>query len=163
METKTGERVLSIDLAKGISSFLIPMAHVVLIYGTAYAQEESWLGLTVHFFGKWAGVFLIAMGFSYTLSSNQTIGSSIKRGIRLLMIGYFMNFLKFIVPALLGMLPDSFIHAYGWELPLSVNNLFYMVFTGDILQLAGASLLLMGVINKYSNCLLYTSPSPRDS
>ncbi|CAL2078196.1 Peptidoglycan/LPS O-acetylase OafA/YrhL, contains acyltransferase and SGNH-hydrolase domains [Tenacibaculum sp. 190524A02b] len=146
--TKT-KRIQAIDLARGIGVFFIPMAHTLLIYGTTYTQEESWLGLLVHFFGKWAGVFLIAMGFSYTLSKRNTISSSIKRGLYLLGIGYFMNFLKFIVPTVLGVIPDSFIKAYGWTPPANFGNMIYMLLTGDILQLAGVCLFFMGVVHKY--------------
>ncbi len=144
------KRIEAIDLARGIGVFFIPMAHTLLIYGSSYTQEESWLGLVVHFFGKWAGVFLIAMGFSYTLSRKNSVLSSIKRGIILMLVGYLMNFLKFIVPILLGIVPDSFIHAYGWEIPIGLDKMVYLVLTGDILQLAGACLLFMGIIHKYA-------------
>lgn len=145
---KLKKRIKAIDLARGIGVFFIPMAHTLLIYGSKYTQEESWLGLTVHFFGKWAGVFLIAMGFSYILSKNNTILKSIKRGFLLLIVGYLMNFLKLVVPVLLKIVPESFINAYGWDLPINSNNIFYLLLTGDILQLAGMSLLFMGLIHK---------------
>ncbi len=47
-------------------------------------------------------------------------------------------------------MPDSFIEAYGWTAPATLDNMLYMLGTGDILQLAGVSLLLMGIINKFS-------------
>ena len=88
------------------------------------------------------------MGFTYALSRKHTILSSIKRGLLLLLAGYVMNFLKFIVPLFLGLLPNNFIEAYGWTPPPTFGNMVYMVLTGDILQLAGMSLLFMGVIHK---------------
>ena len=145
---QTTKRILELDLTKGVGVFFIPMAHTLLIYGTPETQESNWLGLVVHFFGKWAGIFIIAMGFSYALSKKNTIKSSIKRGILLLGAGYFMNFLKFIVPLFLGLIPDSFIKAYGWTQPPTFDNMVYMVLTGDILQFAGTCLLFMGIINK---------------
>ncbi len=145
--TKTNNRVRGIDFARGLSGFLIPAAHTLLIYGSTYTQDSSWLGSLVHFFGKWAGIFLIAMGFSYVISKTQSIQLSIKRAIKLLALGYLMNFLKFIVPAVLDLLPTNFIEAYGWTGPLSIDQMVYMVLTGDILQLAGVSLLLLSVIN----------------
>ncbi len=148
MDTKKSKRILEIDLTRGISCFLIPMAHTLLIYGTTYTQQSSWLGLSVHFFGKWAGIFLLAMGFSYTLSKNNTILKSIKRGVLLLAAGYFMNFLKFIAPLFLGLIPNNFIEAYGWTSPPSFDNMVYMVLTGDILQFAGMCLLFMGIVHK---------------
>ena len=152
MESKTvkrpKKRILELDAAKGIGAFLIPMAHTLLIYGTPETQSEGWLGLVVHFFGKWAGVFLIAMGFTYALSRKHTIIGSLKRGFILLLAGYVMNFLKFIIPLFLGLLPNNFIEAYGWTAPVTFGNMVYMVLTGDILQLAGMSLLFMGIIHK---------------
>ena len=150
MEKTVNKRVEAIDLARGVGVFLIPMAHALLIYGSSYSQEESWLGLVVHFFGKWAGIFLIAMGFSYTLSRNNSIKNSIKRGVMLLLFGYIMNFLKFIIPLVLGDFPDSFIHAYNWEVPIGFDKMVYLVLTGDILQLGGACLLFMGIVHKYA-------------
>ncbi|SEB44407.1 Peptidoglycan/LPS O-acetylase OafA/YrhL, contains acyltransferase and SGNH-hydrolase domains [Tenacibaculum sp. MAR_2009_124] len=149
------KRIEAIDLARGIGVFFIPMAHTLLIYGSSYTQEESWLGLVVHFFGKWAGVFLIAMGFSYTLSRNNSVINSIKRGVLLMLVGYLMNFLKFIMPILLGLIPDSFIHAYGWERPIGLDKMVYLILTGDILQLAGVCLIFMGIIHKYSQKYKY--------
>lgn len=144
------KRIVELDLTKGVGVFFIPMAHALLIYGTPETQGNHWLGLVVHFFGKWAGIFLIAMGFSYVLSKKHTILSSIKRGLMLLAAGYLMNFLKFIVPLFLGLLPGNFIEAYGWKTPPTFNNMVYMVLTGDILQFAGMCLLFMGIVNKLS-------------
>ena len=141
-------RIIQIDITRGIASFLIPMAHVLLIYGSTHTQENSWLGLSVHFFGKWAGIFLLAMGFSFTLSKNITFKSTFYRGIYLMFLGYLMNFLKFIVPLLFGWLPNTFIEAYGWHLPLNFDKMLYLVLTGDILQFAGMSLFFMGIVHK---------------
>ncbi|WP_075341790.1 heparan-alpha-glucosaminide N-acetyltransferase domain-containing protein [Tenacibaculum agarivorans] len=148
MNQTTTKRILELDLTKGLGVFLIPMAHTLLIYGTSQTQETDWLGLIVHFFGKWAGIFIISMGFSYALSNKHTIKSSIKRGLLLLGAGYVMNFLKFIVPLFLGLIPDSFIEAYGWTSPPTFNNMVYMILTGDILQFAGMCLLFMGIVDK---------------
>ena len=156
-EHKTN-RILELDTVKGIGAFFIPMAHTLLIYGTPETQGEGWLGLLVHFFGKWAGIFLIAMGFTYALSKKHNILGSVKRGFILLGAGYFMNFLKFIVPLFLGLLPNNFIEAYGWTAPITFENMVYMVLTGDILQLAGMCLLFMGVVQKLA--LNYTKWVP---
>ncbi len=144
------KRIKSIDLARGIGVFFIPMAHTLLIYGTPYLQEESLFGIIVHFFGKWAGIFIIAMGFSYILSKRNTVITSLKRGVLLLFAGYFMNFLKFVIPTLMGILPESFFNAYGWNSPINFNQMLYMTLTGDILQFAGMCLLFMGIIHKYA-------------
>jgi len=48
----------------------------------------------------------------------------------------------FLVPiAVFGTMPEAFIAAYGWSSPLGAAELGSLVLTGDILQMAGVSLL----------------------
>jgi len=143
-------RIQAIDLARGISVLLVIVVHTLWIYGNTNTQSETWLGSIVHLIGKGTAMFLIAMGVSFTLSRNQSVLLSIKRAFYILAMGYLMNFLKFILPIVIGTMPDSFIEAYGWTAPATLENMLYMLGTGDILQLAGVSLLLMGIINKFS-------------
>ncbi|WP_103071598.1 heparan-alpha-glucosaminide N-acetyltransferase domain-containing protein [Aquimarina sediminis] len=147
---KSNERILAIDLARGVSVLMVIMVHTLWIYGDIPTQADTWLGEVVHFIGKGTPMFLIAMGVSFTLSRNQSIVLSIKRALYILAAGYIMNFLKFVVPVLIGTVPDAFIEAYGWTTPVILDNMIYMLLTGDILQLAGVSLLFMGIINKFS-------------
>ncbi|MEW7278713.1 heparan-alpha-glucosaminide N-acetyltransferase domain-containing protein [Aquimarina sp. 2201CG1-2-11] len=150
METIKSKRILAIDLARGLSVLMVIVVHTLWMYGDIKTQTETWLGSTVHFIGKGTGMFLIAMGVSFTLSRNQSIVLSIKRAFYILAVGYLMNFLKFIVPVVIGTVPDNFIAAYGWTSPVTLDNMIYMLGTGDILQLAGVSLLFMGIINRFS-------------
>lgn len=144
------ERIKAIDLARGISVIMVIIVHTLWINGSLETQEATWLGEVIHFIGKGTGMFLIAMGVSFTLSRNQTLKLAVKRAVYILILGYSMNFLKFIVPILFNTVPDSFIEAYGWEKPLHFDQMMYLLRTGDILQLAGVSLLFIGLINKYS-------------
>ncbi|MBP2831637.1 DUF1624 domain-containing protein [Aquimarina sp. U1-2] len=143
-------RILAIDLARGISVLMVILVHTLWIYGNITTQAETWLGEAIHFIGKGTPMFLIAMGVSFTLSRNQSIKLSIKRAFYILILGYLMNFLKFVLPVLVGIIPDNFIEAYGWTAPATIDNMLYMLKTGDILQLAGVSLLFMGIINRFS-------------
>ncbi len=147
---KDNKRILAIDLARGLSVLMVIIVHTLWIYGDIHTQSETWLGSTIHFIGKGTGMFLIAMGVSFTLSRNQSIVLSIKRAFYILVMGYLMNFLKFVLPVLAGTVPDNFIAAYGWTSPVTLDQMIYMLGTGDILQLAGVSLLFMGIINKLS-------------
>ncbi|MCK8521323.1 DUF1624 domain-containing protein [Aquimarina sp. D1M17] len=147
---KSYNRILAVDLARGIAVLMVILVHTLWIYGDLITQSETWLGKTIHFIGKGTPMFLIAMGVSFTLSRNQSIVLSIKRAIYILAVGYLMNFLKFVLPVLVGTMPDNFIEAYGWTTPATLDNMIYMFSTGDILQLAGVSLLFMGVINHFS-------------
>ena len=148
MNIANKKRVKAIDLVRGIGVFFIPMAHTLLIYGTNEIQTNSWLGITVHFFGKWAGIFLLTMGFSFAMSKRNSPWLSVKRGAMLLAVGYLMNLLKLVVPAIIGIFPDSFLQAYGWNTDIEWQQLVYLLLTGDILQLGGVSLLFMGFIRQ---------------
>lgn len=142
-------RILAIDLARGVSVLMVIIVHTLWIYGDIATQSETWLGEIIHFIGKGTPMFLIAMGVSFTLSRNQSIRLSIKRAIYILGVGYLMNFLKFLLPIFIGTVPSNFIEAYGWTTPVSLDNMMYLLGTGDILQLAGVSLLFMGLINHF--------------
>lgn len=150
MSTTKSNRILAIDLARGISVLMVIVVHTLWIYGDVNTQSNTLLGTIVHLIGKGTAMFLIAMGVSFILSRNQSVLLSIRRAFYILGVGYLMNFLKFVLPVLVGTMPDNFIQAYGWTAPVSLDNMIYMLGTGDILQLAGVSLLFMGVINKFS-------------
>ena len=140
------KRVLAIDLARGASVPFVVVIHTLWMYGTVETQENTWLGQVIHFIGKGTPMFLLAMGFSFCLSRKQDVQAIIKRGLELLAIGYGMNLFKFIVPYFLGLLPTNFIAAYGWKAPLDFGQLLYLLQTGDILQLAGISVLFMVLV-----------------
>lgn len=151
METvKNNKRIEAIDFARGVSTAMLVVIHTLWMYGDQATQTNSWVGTIVHFMGKGTGMFLIAMGFSFTLSRNQSLILSFRRGIKLLAVGYGMNFLKFIVPIWAGIMPDNFIEAYQWTVPAKFENMLFLVSVGDILQLAGLSLFLMGIVNHFS-------------
>lgn len=143
-------RIQSIDLIRGLSTAFLVVIHTLWMYGDVHTQSQTWLGHIIHFLGKGTGMFLVTMGFSFTLSRNQSFLLSIKRGFYLLYFGYVLNLLKFILPALFGMLPDDFIKAYGWTPPATPDQLQYMLLTGDILQMAGLSLFILGAVNHFS-------------
>ena len=143
-------RIPAIDFARGLSVLMVILVHTLWMYGNPVTQTETALGSVIHFIGKGTPMFLIAMGISFTLSRNQSILLSVKRAFYILAIGYLMNFLKFVLPVLLDTVPNTFIEAYGWAKPVTFEQMLYMLGTGDILQLAGVSLLMMGFIAKLS-------------
>lgn len=125
------------------------MVHTLWMYGDVTTQRDSWLGHVLHIAGKGTAAFLVAMGVSLMVARDQSLGGAVRRGLILLVVGYVMNVLKFIVPIAVGTMPASFIAAYGWTQPLDAGQLLYLVGTGDILQLAGLALLILGVVRRY--------------
>lgn len=144
-------RILAIDLGRGMSVIMMMCVHTLWIYADKETQMDSWLGHLVHFIGKGTPMFLITMGISFTLSRSQSATASFKRGLWILAAAYLMNLLKFIVPIVVfDAMPESFIQAYGWTPPLQLQNYMFLLLTGDILQMAGVSLLFLGFIYAYS-------------
>jgi hypothetical protein len=143
-------RILAIDVARGLSVILMMMIHTMLIFGDIPTQTESLLGQFILLIGKGTPMFLVTMGISFVLSRRQTLQSVCKRGLYILGIGYGMNALKFLVPEIIfGGLPDAFVNAYGLTSGTLKTGVFFLLL-GDILQLAGITLFLMGLINHYS-------------
>ncbi len=148
-------RIEGIDFARGISIFMVILVHTLWMNGTIPVQE-GWLGNIIHFIGKGTGMFLITMGVSFMVSRNNSALRSIRRGVLLLLTAYTMNFLKFVLPVLVNVMPEDFIRAYGWHSPLNSDQYIYLITTGDILQLAGYALLIMGLMRKFcSNKYVY--------
>lgn len=141
-------RLDALDLGRGLSVLVMIAVHTLWLYGDVKTQTASSLGAALHLLGKGTAAFLVAMGISFMLSRDQTVLGAVKRGGSLLALGYLMNGLKFLVPIFAGTMPESFIHAYSWSSPLNARQLLYLLATGDILQLAGVSLLFMGLFRR---------------
>ncbi|WP_051336310.1 heparan-alpha-glucosaminide N-acetyltransferase domain-containing protein [Aquimarina latercula] len=149
MSTIKPSRILAIDFGRGFSVIAMIMVHTLWIHARQDVQSDTFLGHFIHFVGRGTPVFLITMGVSFMISRNQDIKSAVKRGITILGVAYLMNFLKFLAPILIGLMPDSFIAAYEWEIPLNLEEYTYLLLTGDILQLAGISLIVLALIRAY--------------
>jgi uncharacterized membrane protein len=144
------ERVVEIDIGRGLAVLLMVLVHTLWMYGSKETQSSSLLGHMVHFVGKGTAAFLLAMGLSFTLARRGSLQGDLLRALLILGVGYGTNFLKFIVPiSLFGTMPESFIAAYGWRSPLGAAELRYLLLTGDILQMAGVSLLLIALLRHH--------------
>lgn len=140
-------RILEIDFGRGLAVFLMMIVHTLWMYGDTATQSESWLGIAIHIIGKGTAAFLVAMGISIVISKPQPFITSVKRAGILLLLAYWMNFLKFIVPIeIFGTMPEAFIQAYGLSSPLTFPQLRYIFLTGDILQMAAISLFIISLI-----------------
>ncbi|WP_158649139.1 heparan-alpha-glucosaminide N-acetyltransferase domain-containing protein [Flavobacterium columnare] len=146
----TNNRIAAIDFTRGISVFFLVIVHTMLIYGTLETQTKTTIGQIIIWLGHGA-MYLIAMGISFTFSRRQSFYAVIKRGLYILFIGYSLNFVKFIIPEFLfGGLPHRFLNAYHLKTQTLETTLFFLGL-GDILQLAGISLLLIACINQITN------------
>ncbi|RNL93022.1 DUF1624 domain-containing protein [Sinomicrobium pectinilyticum] len=142
------KRILALDVIKGMSVIGMVIIHTLLTYADVSVQSGSIAGKFVVFLGRGTSVFLVCMGITFMTSRHQSLISALKRGCLLLGIALLMNFMKFIIPIWFHFAPDNFIQRYGWDAPIRMQYI-YLVLLGDILQLAGMSLLVIGFIRKF--------------
>ncbi|MEN7551492.1 heparan-alpha-glucosaminide N-acetyltransferase domain-containing protein [Rapidithrix thailandica] len=142
------KRILALDLIKGCSVIMMVIVHTLIIYGSREAQAETFFGNFIRFLGKAPGIFLICMGITFMTSRNQSLLSAIKRGGLLLLAALLMNFMKFMIPVMFDFVPDNYMTKFQWDAPIEWQYL-YLVLLGDILHLAGMSLLFIGFIRTF--------------
>lgn len=144
-QARTAGRIQAIDSGRGLAVLLMVLVHTLWMYADQSTQTQSWLGTVVHVIGKGSAAFLICMGVSLVMARNQSASYRALRGLFILALGFMLNSLKFVLPIAVGVMPEAFIQAYGWQAPLTLTQYQYLLLTGDILQLAGISLLLLAL------------------
>ncbi|WBX77062.1 heparan-alpha-glucosaminide N-acetyltransferase domain-containing protein [Tenacibaculum ovolyticum] len=146
---KANKRVDAIDFVRGISVLLMIPVHSMIVYSTMDTWNNTLLGKIAQVLEKGTPMFLVVMGLSFVFSSRLSMKSIIKRGLSVLAKGYGLNILRFVVPMIFfGGFPRAFIEGNGLT-PGDSYNLLFFTLLGDILQLAGFSLIIMGIIIKF--------------
>ena len=137
-------RQVELDLAKCLAIFFMIFLHCY--FATSYFEFDISSGLvrvvSQLFGGPFAApVFMFAMGVGMVYSKNQEPAYLIKRGIKLLQLGFFVNIGEFFVPYFLAgnLLGD-------WEKFPIANGL--LLFCIDILAFAGMAFILVGILKK---------------
>ncbi len=135
------KRLFELDLAKAICILGMVFVHCFeeftltenALNGNAYYLFYVVLDAL---FG--AGTFMICMGVGMAFTKKNTADDFIKRGIKIFIISYILNILRFVLPTCLGYL-------YGEDVTnLVIGSLLYT----DIMQFAGLALLLYGLLKK---------------
>lgn len=152
--THVPKRIEAIDICRGLAVIFMVLVHTHYMYSDQATREDSLFGTLVWAVALGAPVFLFAMGLSFTFSRNQSLASAIKRGLLLLGFGFAANFIWFAAPLLAGVLPEDFIIANHWNTALSTELIIRIIGTGDILHLAGLSLIIMGLIRSLTRSAL---------
>ncbi|HVB03226.1 MAG TPA: heparan-alpha-glucosaminide N-acetyltransferase domain-containing protein [Chitinophagaceae bacterium] len=140
-------RIREIDLARGMTVFIMAPVHAVLIYSTV-AVHHSLLGIVLAFLaeGPGAPLFMWLMGLSYGLFSKPGSTLALTRALKLLGLAYLLNILKFLIPLSLGFIPSKLLTDYGISGgPRAYLQLFGL---GDILQLAAISIIILYLIRQ---------------
>lgn len=142
----TGRQVEA-DFAKMVCILGMVLVHAFEEVGTFFpgAGEESSLAYLFvvvldAIFG--AATFMFCMGFGIAYTPKNDPNSLIKRGAKLLLFGYLLNFVRYNVPDLLNWLITG-------DASLCKEEFFPVLFCNDILQFAGLALMLFGLLKKW--------------
>jgi Heparan-alpha-glucosaminide N-acetyltransferase, catalytic len=132
-------RIKSLDLARGFTVLCIPAVHTVLLYAK-HSVYQTVFGHLLRFIaeGPGAQLFMVYMGISITLSAKLNWERVAQKSLLLLVAGYGLNLLKFVIPLKLGMLPA------GLQADLGVlgacDAAGRLLLLGDILTFAAIAL-----------------------
>ena len=136
-------RQYNLDLLKAVSIIAMIFCHPVIRLGIHHAGYENefafFFGDVV--LGDYLGVahaFMFAMGVGMVYSRKNTPADLMRRGLRLYLLGYALNFCRYGVYAL----------AYGIISGVFEPETLEALFGPDILQFAGLALLFTGVFKR---------------
>lgn len=147
MESKTGQRLKTADILKGLAVLFMIMVHIMEQFADESANMSSF-GKIIYFLGGpfCAPVFLAVMGYFLAVSKASTL-DFLKRGFLLFAGGILLNILRST---------HLFIAIFFEKYQLDP---WFYVFGADILTLAGLSIILIALLRLISkdNLLLYFS------
>jgi uncharacterized membrane protein len=139
-------RVRAFDLARGLAILFMIGVHVLWHWGSP-AAVASPVGQAISFLGGPTGAptFMFLMGASLPFSSRSTFSWLAARGAWLVFLGYLLNMLRGVIPAILGT-------AAGIVTPEQIAPFtpWYLLTTVDIHQMAGLSLIAIAVLRGWS-------------
>ncbi len=140
-------RQTAFDLCKTLCIILMILCHVfyAIKYSTTATLNPTYIAHNiVRLLG--AQFFMFSMGMGLAYSRNSDAKGCLKRGIILLLTGYFLNFLREILPWMIT-------GKYPMFAGIMTNDKFLMFLSCDILQFAGLAFLYFAVVKhfKWSN------------
>lgn len=140
-------RNLTVDIARGFIVLIMPATHVTLYYSTLSVQQGLW-GALLRCFAEGAGaqLFMFLLGFSFFLGRPKPLKIIFKRASVIFVLAYALNAAKFVLPAVLGILPVSFFNYY--KIPHDIFGVIDLLMVGDIFQFAALSYLVCGILTQ---------------
>ena len=141
-ENQTGRQV-ELDLLKALAIISMILCHCVIQLGLhqlGYEQDvRYWIG--DYFFGDYMAVahaFMFAMGVGVVYSRKSSPADLIRRGIRLYILGFVLNFFRYGIYALIdGLIEGEF-----------MAETVYALIVQDILHFAGLALIATGLFKR---------------
>ena len=142
-QSKKKRRIHFLDIARGFAIFGMFTQHSMIMHEISAGEGENLLANLFFYLGTApsAPVFMVIMG-AFLMKSDSSIGQSVWRGIKLLILGFILNLLRFTLPLLIALADNNSLNVTEGETPLEL--LFYV----DIFQLAGLSLIFGAFLKK---------------
>lgn len=136
-------RQQEVDLARAIPVMSLPFVHCVIECCSTETINKPIPFLFNVIIGAPLGapIFMFSMGISLIYSKRCSDKDLVNRGLILFIAGFLLNILRFAIPYLTGYLITGEYDRYIPQLP-------FKVFGNDILQFAGLSLMLLGLLKK---------------
>ena len=143
INSRKKRRIHYLDIARGFAIFGMFTQHSMIMHEISAGEGESLLANLFFYLGTApsAPVFMLIMGVFF-MKSDSDIGPSVWRGIKLLILGFILNLLRFTLPLLIALADHNSLNLTEGETPLEL--LFYV----DIFQLAGLSLIFCAFLKK---------------
>ena len=145
--TKQNNRLLSIDLARGLAVFFMIAVHTLEVFANQEVKN-SVFGQIIEFLGgpPAAPVFMTLMGFSFIYSTKSELKPKLFRGFKIFLTGYLLNILRGVIPfSISSYLNMDIAKAF----PIGKLNEWTLLTIVDILQFAGIALIIMAVIQAF--------------
>lgn len=145
--TNQNNRLLSIDLARGLAVFFMIAVHTLEVFANLEVKN-SVFGQIIEFLGgpPAAPVFMTLMGFSFMYSRKSELKPRLLRGFKIFLSGYILNILRGVIPFTLSTQLDMDI---AKTFPLEKINEYTILTIVDILQFAGIALIIMALIQEF--------------
>lgn len=131
------------DLCKTISIILMILCHVfyTMQYSVPATLNPTYIAHNaVRLLGAQSFMFCMGMGIAY--SKNNSVPYFIKRGCKLILSGYMLNFLCLVLPTII--IGKSLIFGEAF-----VTNKLLMLLGSDILQFAGLALMFFAIVKYF--------------
>lgn len=141
-------RFRSLDLARGFTVLFIPAIHSFMLYSKTSVHTSA-VALLLRAIAEGPGgqLFMLIMGIVFTFRKKHTLTATLKRSLVLLIAGYLLNVLKFVLPYLLHLLPTSVINELQVHDPVSAT--LDLLLINDILHFAAVALLILYVVHRF--------------
>jgi hypothetical protein len=140
-------RIKSLDLARGFTVLLIAPIHCMLLYSQPVVRTTL-VGQLFAFIaeGPGAPLFMVLMGVSFALKADHRFCDVLKKAALLLLAGYGLNLIKFVLPYEGGWMP------VGLQRDLQApdrGGAWTLLGIGDILQFAGPALIVLYGVTRF--------------